>query len=99
MIRKSIAVRRPASGCVLYSPSIQAGSLRIASIVILRHSLLRPEICTGRHANGISATKKSGYISPHTKECMHPIDVPRAGRGGGAGGPGGGGGGAARAGA
>src|SRR2546429_5914608 len=32
-------------------------------------------ICTGRQASGISASIKPGYVSPHTKECMQPMDA------------------------
>ena len=39
-----------------------------------------PAICTGKHASGISASMKSGYTSPQTKECMQPMDVPRTTR-------------------
>ena len=52
----------------------------MASIVILRHKRLRPAICTGRHAIGMSASMKSGYVSPQTKECMQPMDVPKISR-------------------
>ena len=45
-------------------------------MAIRRHMRLRPEICVGRLASGISASMKSGYISPHSQECMPPIDVP-----------------------
>ena len=73
-------MRNPFEGCVVYSPPFQSGSLRIPSITILRHIRLRPAICTGKQAIGISASMKSGYVSPHTHECMHPIDVPKISR-------------------
>ena len=73
----SSALRRPSSGSLLYSPSFHAGSRSMASMNILRHMRLRPAIWTGRQAKGIRASTNSGYVSPQTKVCMQPIEVPR----------------------
>ena len=45
-----------------------------------RQTRLRPEICVGTLASGISASMKSGYVSPHSQVCMPPIDVPMTSR-------------------
>src|SRR5215472_896699 len=42
----------------------------MASICNFRAIRLRPAICTGKHASGISASMKSGYTSP-PDERMH----------------------------
>src|SRR5437588_12173501 len=70
----SAAVRR-LDGWVLYSPPFQAGSFRMASMVIRRQARFRPEIWVGKLANGISASMKSGCISPQSQVCIPPIDV------------------------
>ena len=40
------------------------------------HARLRPEICVGRLARGISASMSSGCRSPQSQTCMPPIEVP-----------------------
>ncbi len=69
-------MRRPARGGVVYSPSFQSGSCRIASTTMCRHIALRPAIATGRHASGIHASANPGWDSAHTQVCMPPIEVP-----------------------
>ena len=50
------------------------------SITIRRIIRLRPAICAGSEASGISASMKSGYISPQSQVCIPPIDVPMTSR-------------------
>ncbi len=45
-----------------------------------RQTRLRPPICTGRLASGISASIIVGYVSPHSQVCIPPIDVPMTSR-------------------
>ena len=67
-------------GSAVYSPFFHSGSLRIASMIICRIMRLRPAISTGALASGISASMKSGYVSPHIQVCIPPIDVPMTSR-------------------
>ena len=46
------------------------------SMIIVRITRLRPAICVGALASGTRPSTKSGYISPHTQQCIAPIDVP-----------------------
>ena len=48
----------------------------MASTIIRRIIRLRPAICTGALASGISASMKSGCVYPHTQLCIPPIEVP-----------------------
>src|SRR5439155_23916697 len=45
-------------------------------LTMRRHARLRPEIWVGKLASGMSASMKSGCISPHNQVCIPPIDVP-----------------------
>lgn len=49
----------------------------IASMAIFRVMQFLPAIGTGIEASGINASEKSGQDSPHTQECMQPIEVPK----------------------
>ena len=50
------------------------------SMIIFRITRLRPAICVGTLASGTRPSTKSGYISPHTQQCIAPIEVPRTRR-------------------
>ena len=52
----------------------------MASMIIRRQARFRPEICVGRLASGISASMKSGCISPQSQVCIPPIEVPMTSR-------------------
>ena len=69
------AAARPCGG-LAYFPPFQSGSLRMESMIILRIIRFRPAIWTGRLARGMSASMKSGYVSPHSHVCMPPMEVP-----------------------
>ena len=75
------AVRRPSSARG-QSPadSLPRWIGRIPSMTSCRHMRLRPAISIGSHASGISARANVGCVSPQTKACMQPIDVPMMSR-------------------
>ena len=53
------AERRPTRGLALVAPA-KAGSSRIESISIFRHTRLRPAMAVGTEARGTSSSTKSG---------------------------------------
>ena len=60
MMYSIICAARSPGGVLVYSPPIHAGSLRMASIAIVRIIRLRPAICAGTHAYGASPSMNSG---------------------------------------
>ena len=45
-----------------------------------RQTRLRPEICVGRLASGMSASMNCGCSSPQSQVCMPPMEVPMTSR-------------------